>query len=255
MSNIKLYGVAVLMLISSTLIAQRLHTVNNDLWLQYNGDHKISKKIGLHLEYQERRSSFGSSNQQHLFRTGINYHFLPNAFASAGYAYVYTYPYGDFAVKSTFPEHRIYEQLQYSTNLSKVEAITRFRLEQRLSNLPTMQADSSFAAASQSTYTNRFRYFQRLSLPFKGSKIIDGSFYGTFYNEFFINFGKHVGKNIFDQNRAFAGMGYKVPKLGKVELGYMNQIIFKADGIKVENNNTIVAALNANFDWKRGVKK
>lgn len=231
--------------------SQRINTTNNNLWIVYNGDHKFSEKFGVHFEFQERRSELGKNNQQHLFRTGLNYHFLTNVFVTAGYAFVETYPYGNFAVKSAFPEHRIYEQLQYTTNLGQIEAVSRFRIEQRFSFLPILQSDSSFKSNAEYTYTNRFRYFQRFSVPFKGQKINDKTLYLSVYDEFFINFGKNVGLNIFDQNRAFFGLGYKIPKVGKLEFGYLNQILLKSDGIKVENNNTLLVSLNANFDWKK----
>jgi hypothetical protein len=231
------------------LHAQRLYTTNNNLWLAYNGDHKVSKLLGIHLEYQERRSKLGAGNQQNLFRTALNYHFLPNAFASMGYAFVATYPYGNFAVKSVFPEHRIYQQLQYNNGLGIIESVNRFRLEQRFNYLPVLQTDSSYKASNKSTYSNRVRYAQRFSIPLKGKKIVDKSFYITCFDELFINFGEQVQRNIFDQNRAFAGIGYKLPKLGRIELGYLNQLLFKGDEVKVENNNTLSLVWNANFSW------
>lgn len=231
--------------------AQRIYATNNFLWLVCNIDKKITPKVGIHLEYQERRSDLGHSNQQHLFRTGINYHLLPNAFVTLGYAAVETVPYGDFPVKSKFLEHRIYEQFQYSTNLENIEAVSRFRLEQRFLYLPVLQSDSTYKQSSTSTFTERFRYFQRFSLPLYGRKIVDKSFFLTFYNELFINIGKKVQMNLFDQNRAFIGLGYKIPKLGRLECGYMNQLLFKSDGIKVENNRTFLVSLNTNLDLKK----
>ena len=66
------------------------------------------------------------------------------------------------------------------------------------------------------------------------------------YDELFINFGKNVGANIFDQNRAYVALGYKVPILGRLEVGYMHQPLFKSDGIGVENNHTIMIGLMTN---------
>jgi hypothetical protein len=237
-------------LLHNTLSAQRQHTHNCNAWFAYIGDHKISKKFGLHLEYQERRANVIAENMQHLFRTAINYHVLPNVFVSAGYAYVYTYPYGGFPVKSTFPEHRIYQQLQYNTAIQKSEVVTRFRLEQRFNYLPQLQANGQYKSSSKSIYTNRFRISQRLSLPFTGNTIKDKNFYATTFNELFINFGKNVAQNIFDQNRFFLGLGYKLPKVGRLEFGYLNQILVKPSGLNIENNHTLSLALNANFNLK-----
>ena len=58
-----------------------------------------------------------------------------------------------------------------------------------------------------------------------------------------MNFGKNAAFNIFDQNRAYIALGYKIPKLGKLEIGYLSQLVFRANGIQVENNHTIQVSL------------
>ena len=73
--------------------------------------------------------------------------------------------------------------------------------------------------------------------------------YATVYDEFFINFGKNVAANFLDQNRAYAGIGYKIPVVGKLEVGYMYQTIFKGDGVKIENNHTIQIGLSSNINF------
>jgi hypothetical protein len=245
----KKFIVALLALVYFTdFQAQRVQTDNYNIWFSYNGDHKFSQKLGVHLEYQERRNSWGANNQQHLIRTALNYHFLPNCFASLGSAFVQTYPYGKFPVKADFPEFRIYQQLQYSNNFWRFESVLRFRLEQRWSYLPILK-DGNYVHNSKATYTNRIRVFQRFSFPLNNTEIIDKTLYISTYDEIFINFGKNVSYNIFDQNRAYLGLGYKVPKLGRVELGYMNQLLLKSDGIKLENNHTMMVSLASNIPF------
>jgi len=63
---------------------------NNNGWFMYFGDHKFSDHWGIHLEAQFRRNEIIAKPQQLLLRTGINYHFAPNAFATVGYCYVNT---------------------------------------------------------------------------------------------------------------------------------------------------------------------
>ena len=227
--------------------AQHLYTNNLNGWYMYFGDHKFSKRFGLHLEAQLRRANFITEPQQLLLRTGINYHFNPQVFATVGYCFVETYPYGAFAVKRSFPEHRIWEQVQLKTPVGRIEWISRFRLEQRFSDLPVSGPDNAYEVGP-AVYTNRFRLLNRFSVPFKGMTIQDGSFYVSAYDEFFINFGRNVAYNIFDQNRAYIALGYKIPKLGRLEVGYMNQLVMKPDGIKIENNNTFQLGLSSNID-------
>lgn len=220
---------------------KRQYAEHSNGWYMFFGSFKFSEKIGLHTEAQWRRSNFIIDNQQLLLRTGLNFHFNKQAFATAGYCFVQTYPYGEFPSKIMFPEHRIWEQIQFTSKINKLEMVSRFRLEQRYVYSPVLK-DGAYVVGSD-VYTNRFRLLTRFSIPFKGQSIEDKTFYLTAYEEFFVNFGKNVAYNIFDQNRAYLALGYKIPKLGKLELGYLNQLIFKGNGIQVENNHTVQVSL------------
>ncbi len=242
----------ILLIGALNLNAQRTRTTNNNLWIAYIGDHKLWKsKFGAHLEYQERRSDFGLHNQQNLARVGFNYYLLQNVFITTGYCFVQTYPYGAFAVLTEFSEHRPYQQLQINNILAKVETVSRFRLEQRWSYLPFLNTDGTVERNKIATYTNRVRWMQRFSVPLSKEGIVDNVYYLTAFDEIFINFGKNVQKNIFDQNRAFFGLGYKIKNFGRLELGYLNHLLFRADGVRVEYNHTISLTALANFGFKR----
>jgi Protein of unknown function (DUF2490) len=231
----------------------RQNTTNSNAWFMYFGTHKIADKWSLHLEGQLRRSDGLSIPQQFLLRPGINYHLSPQAMLTVGYAYIETFPYGAFPANSAFPENRIWEQLQLKHQLGAFEWVSRFRLEQRYVQSPILIVGfgGSFYAPGPAVYTNRFRLLNRFSIPFKGKTIVDKSFYLSVYDEFMVNFGENVGLNIFDQNRAYLAVGYKIPKVGRVEMGYLHQLIIKGDGKKVENNNTFNLALNCNIDFMK----
>jgi hypothetical protein len=238
------------LLFSASTFAQRVYTDNMNAWLVYTGSHKLSDKWGLHLEIQIRRNDLLAKGQQLLLRPGINYYFNGQATATVGYGFVETYPYGEFAAKSKFPEHRLWEQLQLKTQLDRFEIINRFRLEQRWVHAPALQPDSTYAAGD-AIYSNRFRVMGRVSVPFKGKTIEDKSFYLAASDELFVNFGKNVAFNIFDQNRAYIGLGYKLPKIGRLEIGYLNQLVVKSDAIKIESNHTVQVALNSTIDFRK----
>ncbi|MFM2194511.1 MAG: hypothetical protein RL092_111 [Bacteroidota bacterium] len=221
---------------------------NSNGWLMYFGDHKISEKIGVHLEVQFRRNEIVLKPQQLLLRGGFNFHFTPNAFATAGYCFVNTSQYGVFPVKCAFPENRIWEQVQFKSQAGRIELITRLRLEQRFSKLPVLQGPGEYVPGDD-VYTNRGRLFVRMSVPFKGKTIDDGSMYFSCYEEAFVNFGNDVQANIFDQNRMYAALGYKFSKWGKLEIGYMNQLLLKSDGIKIENNHTLQVGFSSTVDF------
>jgi Protein of unknown function (DUF2490) len=249
-------AVIVLTAFSISLFAQtRQYTNNANSWFMYFGTHKIADKWSLHLEGQLRRSDGLSIPQQFLVRPGINYHLSPQVMFSAGYAFIETYPYGavDFAAKSAFPENRIWEQLQLKHQVGAFEWVSRFRLEQRYVQSPVLMVGiaNTFYAPGAAIYTNRFRLLNRFSIPFKGKTIVDKSFYLSVYDEFMVNFGENVGLNIFDQNRIYVAIGYKFPKIGRLEVGYLNQLIIKSDGKKIENNNTFNVGLSCNLDFMK----
>lgn len=247
----------ILMMIYNGVAAQsiRQNSSNTNAWFMYFGSHKLSDKFGLHLEAQIRRNDGISRWQQFLFRTGLNYHFNSNVFASAGYCFVETYPYGAFPAKANFPEHRLWEQLQIKNQVGRFETINRLRLEQRFSKVPVLNASTNDYEPGDAVYTNRFRVLNRVSIPFKGKLIVDKSFYITAYDEVMINFGRHTAMNIFDQNRFYIALGYKIPIVGRLEIGYMEQTIVKGDGLKIENNHTVQIGLMSTIDFMRKKKK
>lgn len=229
--------------------ANHQYANNFNAWYMYFGDHKFSEHWGVHLEAQLRRNGAVAAPQQLLLRTGLNYHFNPSVFATVGYCFVETSPYGDFPVKADFPENRIWEQLQMKSQQGRFEWVNRLRLEQRLVKSPVAtQADPTKFEPGDAVYTNRFRLLNRVSIPFKGTTIGDKSLYFTAYDEVLFSFGKNVAANALDQNRAYAAFGYKIPKLGRLELGYMYQTIHKADGVKRERNHTLQVGLSSNID-------
>jgi hypothetical protein len=70
-------------------------------------------------------------------------------------------------------------------------------------------------------------------------------------DEVFVNFGKGVGKNIFDQNRLNFALGWRFNKDFNVQVGYLNQFIEKADGIRNERNHTLLISTVYNFDFTK----
>jgi hypothetical protein len=255
MNKIKFQIALMIMLAACGQInAQRVHTSNFNSWWVYNGDHKISSKFGVHLEAQIRRSNFITSSQQLLLRTGLNYHFNANAFATVGYAFVETYPYGAFAVKTAFPEHRIWEQVQLKNIIGHAEITTRLRQEQRFNHNPVYDSATAAYVPGKAVYSNRTRIMNKVAIPLHGKAIVDKTFFVSIQDEVFINYGKKVAANLFDQNRFYVGLGYKVPKFGRVEFGYLEQTIVKSDNVRIEDNHTLQLSWNANMDFYKHQK-
>ncbi len=242
----------VILVSMSPLISAQTKTINTNTtsWFAYVGSHKFADKWSLHIEAQLRRSDFFSNSMQVLLRPGLIYHITDNTTLSGGYCYVTTDPYGVLPAKVSFPENRTWQQLQFKSNHGMTELLHRFRLEQRWVHAPVANSSGVFEPGD-AVYTNRVRYMAKASIPFKGKVIHDKSLYATVSNELMISWGKNVKLNTFDQNRVFVGLGYKIPNIGRLEGGYLNQTIFKGDGITLEQNHTLSFWLFANFGLRK----
>ncbi|MFM2393956.1 MAG: hypothetical protein RLZZ546_1938 [Bacteroidota bacterium] len=246
----KLFVVVAILCMFFKLQAQRKYFTNTSTWFAYIGTHHIGGKWSLFADAQLRRSDLFNQQMQILLRPGLLYHITENTNLGLGYAYVITDVYGNLPAKAPFGENRFWQQFQYRASVGKFEVTNRLRLEQRWVHVPVQKADLTWAAGD-AVYTNRLRAMYKFSLPFKGNKIVDKSFYIYAGDEIFVNFGKNIKLNIFEQNRAQIGLGYRIPKLGRFEAGYSHQFIIRANGVDIEENHIIQMNLLANFDLKK----
>lgn len=207
---------------------------NNNLWLNYAGDHPVAGgPWGIHMETQFRRSDFGGGWQQILVRPGVNYAINPSLSVSAGYAWAQTHPYSDLPIPHEFPEHRIWEQAVYTRPALGLDWTYRVRLEQRFLGQMSYQ-DGDWDVATW-RYENRIRFMVRLTRKL-GAK---GLWYVALSDEVFVNFGSNVYGNVFDQNRAFIGIGHRLTPTTAIETGFMEQTIQRRGGFIWENNHTL----------------
>ncbi|NBO57801.1 MAG: DUF2490 domain-containing protein, partial [Chitinophagia bacterium] len=230
---------------SQQIQSQILKTTNQHAWISYTGVHAIKNKLSLQVELSIRRNEFLKNPQQLLFRTGLVKEVSNGYSVAGGYCYVLTYPYGAFASKSDFPEHRLWEQIQLRKKVKKLELVSRVRLEQRFVYAPIL-INASYQIGP-AVYSTRIRVMHRVSFPLYGTTIKDHAIYSTVFDEVMYGFGLQIGSNHFDQNRAFVGLGYVVPKFGRIEMGYLHQHILKSAGTKIENNKTILINFLPNF--------
>jgi hypothetical protein len=180
------------------------YSQNNDIgnWLIYVGNKELNKKVNLHHEVQYRNYNAIGNLEQLLLRTGIGVNLTENNNnLLLGYGYITSENYiGDSDDKITVHEHRIYQQF-----ITK-QSFGRVNLQQRW---------------IEDNLRLRFRYFLAASVPLSHQKMIDNTFYLSVYNEIFIN----TESTVFDRNRLYGGLGYKVNDGLRFEAGYMNQFL------------------------------
>lgn len=216
---------------------------NNDtMWLNFFNDSQIGETpLGLHLDGQYRRDNLGLNNQQLLIQPGLTYKLPWGVDAGSGYGYMRTYPYGEHPVPRPVPEHRIWEQISKNWKVAGLSWNTRFRLEQRQIGEFTTGASRPHSFRYENRL--RFRLLTRFSVPF----VDDDRYYMKVSDEIFINAGKNVGRNQFDQNRAYLAVGRKLNNRVTLECGFMEQTLKHRDGQIIENNHTLMITLNADL--------
>ena len=226
--------------LGSSLIgtAQEIREVatHNHTWLMAFGNHRIYDAVGVHTEYQFRRTGLGQDWQQSLLRIGLDWHRDERHFASAGYGWIRSFPYGDKPIAEAFDEHRIWQQLISKSSTGNFKWLHRYRLEQRYMD-----------RATGASWQNRTRYFVQLSwsLPKHPEWSISA------YEEVFIGLRKAEQRvdNLLQQNRISLGLNYRFDKGTSVQFGWLLQSLWKGDG-RGEQNQTLLIGLRHNLDFR-----
>ena len=187
-----------------------LHSQDSDLgnWLIYIGSKKIDNKWNIHHEVQHRNYNALGDLEQLLLRTGIGYNLTENNNNLLfGYGYILSQNYvGNTDEKIDINEHRIFQQFITKQSIGRVSVQHRYRFEQRW---------------IEDFFRLRFRYFLAVAIPLNKKTMDVKSFYLSSYNEIFIG----TKDNVFDRNRLYGGLGYKLNKNIRFEIGYMNQFL------------------------------
>jgi hypothetical protein len=261
-----LFLTILLVTLSAGLLAQntRLNDRNNIGWWAAFGNFKIAEKWSLHAEYQWRRENFVTDWQQGLLRVGANYQIAPKIQLRVGYAWIETFPYGDYPINALgrdFTEHRIFQMATLTDKPGRLDFSHRFMLEQRWIGRYTRP---EAAVEDEYFFVNRMRYMFRMQCPLKGATLDDREFYAAAYDEIFIGFGKNVNENVFDQNRIGLLLGYRFGPKFRVEGGYFNQIVQlpreitlpgETNGRNVFQHNTgFIINAYFNADWTKNNK-
>lgn len=219
----------------SSFAADRAVDNNFHGWFNYFGDHPLGKsKWGVHLEGQYRRHELILSWQQLLLRPAVNYEVNKNLMLTAGYGNIRSYSYSDLAPASrATTEHRLWQQVLVRYRVGPVAMATRIRIEQRF-------LGSANPGQPGYRYENRFRAMEQVTYPVTGKR------YFTAYDEVKFYVAPYVSRSVFDQNRAYAALGFRVTPAVRVEVGYLNQAVFQRSGLVREANHTFMLSVFSN---------
>ncbi len=228
---------------SAPLSAQGRRTVDNaHSWYSYFGEHSLGGRWSLWTDVHVRREGLGATWQQLLIRPGLTYRLNDRARLGAGYGYIVTHQYGDDPIPARFPEHRVWQQLVLTHDAGRVQFAQRYRMEQRWLGVMDTSARPRGGDDRVRDWRrlSRVRYQLRATLPLRTGPVGP---YATAFNEAFVAVGRSGRANVFDQNRAFAGLGWRFTARWRAEAGFMQQLIIRADGRSAEDNRTLAVSV------------
>ena len=221
----------------SGLQAQTRHTFS--AWSAVFSSFKISNKLSIHFDGQVRSGDKWEQLQTILIRPGLHYKVNETQIATIGYAFVQQERLLA-GVNDWVPEHRIWEQYiinqAFSIDGHASSLQHRFRLEQRF--LPKLVISNNELDNDGYLFAQRLRYFVRSIFPLAPCSKFEKGMFISLQDEIMVNISgaSYVNDKFFDQNRAYASLGYRLSKKADIELGYMHQYVAGRNDIRVINS-------------------
>ena len=180
-------------------------------WLSWTHQQVLSPKFALHFDVLTRTAD----NLEYLrffgLRPGLTYLIDKKQSITAGYTHRWTNDIHQ--PEKNITENWIWEQYSLKTNFTRFSLAHRLRIEQRFSS-----------PANQATFfSQRLRYLGRFVIPLSQRPPFKKGCFAALQNETFL-FVQHKEKlngHLFDQNRSYAGVGFRFNQHLDAELGYM----------------------------------
>lgn len=211
--NFYLFPFIILFLLPLGVVAQPDET-KTGAWYMYFWNTTVKEStLGFQGDIQFRNWNVIGDLEQLLLRGGITYKPKDaNVKFTLGYGHITTGQYGDS--KITVQESRIYQEALIPNKVGKrVYLKHRFRYEQRF-------------VENQDTRT-RFRYNLFMNIPLNQLDMGKGAIYLALYNELFVNGEREIGTGstveLYDRNRFYAALGFKVANNSQIQFGFMQQ--------------------------------
>jgi hypothetical protein len=207
---------SVIALASVPVMAQKVNSTIQQVWLSYHNQIRFSNKWGLWNDAQLRtRNNFTHDFSIYILRTGLIYHINDDLRITAGYAYAHTFPVGSNGVAQA--EHRPWQQILWQNRSPSLRFTQSIRLEERFRR----HLISSTEKGEGYDFNYRLRYNLVFNFALGKKPFTPETFSYTLSNDVHLNFGKQVIYNSFDQNRVFAAAQYHTSDQNFLQLGYL----------------------------------
>ena len=179
----------------------------------------------------------------------MDYHCNSTISFTAGYASILSYKYGEQPISHEITENRIWEQINLNAKYGRFDMQHRYRMEQRL--IDNWSNSSGEFIKGKDDYRNRVRYRMMINVPLSRKEMSNNTLFLNVNDELFLGFGKGISKNVLDQHRFIAALGWRFNPNFNIQVGYLNQMIFKSDGINIERNRTLWLSTSYNIDFTK----
>ncbi len=214
-------------------------------WFAIYGQVRFSNRWGAALDIQLRtKDRFLMGLSQGAIRGCAVYYLNERLKFSTGYAFFNYFP-GDNHAHISQPEHRLWQQIQWTVNSRKSRLVHAFRLEERFRR----KILNDYKLAHGNMFNYRARYQLAAYVPLGHQHFSPGSLTWFISDEILINFGKEILVNYFDQNRFSTGLQYHLTAQKSVQLAYLN--VYQQTSMKRVFRKTDVIRLsffqNTNF--------
>jgi len=204
-------------------------------WLQIVGEGSLKavdpslSNVRVWLEGQSRWDDDWNHWYQGMFRAAVGYSLSDRATVWAGYTYLPTQQVGKPSVQQqdVWPAFRYVLPTDFGTLTLRTMAEVNF--------LPGNNGEVRYRPRQMIRFLHPMGFEPRLSL--------------IVWDEVFVRLNSTPagGQSGFDQNRAFAGLGWSFNEHFRAELGYMNQYIDNATHTNNTMHNLIMGSLFINF--------
>jgi Protein of unknown function (DUF2490) len=197
---------------------EKVYQHYEQLWFQYFNQTRISEKWGLWFDMGYRtKDNFTEGTSTLLARIGAIYYLNKETRLMGGYAFFNGYPL-EASIDITQPEHRLWQQVQFQKEFSKLSLSNTVRFEQRWRR--TISAPDQYGDGYNFNY--RLRFGINLQYPLRYKKLEKGDLSVVAGDEVMLNFGQQIVYNYLDQNRIWAGLRYYFNSNNNLTVLYMN---------------------------------
>lgn len=213
-------------------------------WYSYFTDLAVNSRFALHFD-TSCRSIDDAAWRQWVIRPGVNIDLSKGWGLSLTYGYFKTNPNGLRVDAYAVPEHRSHQQITYRHGIGRLAARHRIRNEQRW-----IGTGHRGDAPSAYRFQERLRYLFRTDIPLRRAAGERPWVYLSLYDEVGVRFG-YRGTSNFNQNRLYAGLGFRPRPSTTIEFGAFGQRLKPLSGQRCEHNVLVLVSVTTSMPLKR----